>query len=126
MDRHPSDPQFARLRPLLRTADQGTVACLVVACFLAMLLHGCWLITFRHQRIDFDRAPPLQVDFQINVNTADWPEFMLLPDIGETLARRIVTHRDQHGPFRSVDQLADVHGIGPKTLRRIRPLLRVE
>ncbi len=45
--------------------------------------------------------------------------------IGETLARRIVEHRAQRGPFRSVDQLTDVKGIGPKTLRRVRGYLRV-
>jgi competence ComEA-like helix-hairpin-helix protein len=125
MDRDPSRPTVARMRVLLHAADQATVAFLVGACFLTIVLHGCWQATFRQQRIEFDRAPPLQVDFQIDVNTADWPEFTLLPRIGETLARRIVAHRAQHGPFRTVDQLAEVKGIGPKTLRRMRPYLRV-
>jgi competence protein ComEA len=125
MDRDPSSPRVARTRALLRAADQATVAVLVGCCFLTILLHGCWQATFRQQQIDFDHAPPLRVDFQIDVNAADWPEFTVLPGIGETLARRIVTHRQRNGPFRTVDQLAEVKGIGPKTLRRIRPFLHV-
>jgi len=124
MDRDLSREPVARARALLRAADQATVAVLVGGCFLAILLHGCFQATFRQQRVEFDRAPPLTVDFQIDVNAADWPEFTLLPGIGETLARRIVEHRAQHGPFRTIDQLAEVKGIGPKTLRRIRPYLR--
>ena len=126
MDRDPSREPVTRARALLHAADQATVAVLVVGCFLAILLHGCWQATVRQQRIEFDSAPPLQVDFQLDVNAADWPEFTLLPGIGETLARRIVEHRAQHGPFRTVDQLTEVKGIGPKTLRRIRPYLHAD
>ncbi|MHB0956064.1 MAG: ComEA family DNA-binding protein [Pirellulaceae bacterium] len=126
MDRDPSADRPSRRRALLRAADQATVATLVVGCFVAIVLHGCFQATFRQQRIEFDRAPPLQLDFQIQLNQADWPEFTLLPGIGETLARRIVAHRQQHGPFRTLEQLQDVKGIGPKTLRRIGRYLRVE
>jgi competence protein ComEA len=119
-------PRVSAPRSLLRAADQVTLAGLVAACFLAILAHGCCLAVFRHQRIEFDRAPPLELQFQIDVNRADWPEFTLLPGIGETLARRIVDHRTQHGPFRSVEQLEDVPGIGPKTMRRIGRFVKVE
>jgi competence protein ComEA len=125
MDRDPSDVPATRARALLRAADQATVAFLVGCCFLAIVFHGCYLAVFRQQRIDFDQAPPLQIDFQIDVNTADWPELTLLPGIGETLARRIVAYREQHGPFHHVDQLLEVKGIGPKKFRRIRGYLRL-
>ncbi len=126
MDRDTSEPLESRWRPLLRRADQGTVAVLIGGCFIAILLHWCWQFTFRSALIDIERAEPLTMQFQIQVNQADWPEFTLLPGIGETLARRIVAYREQHGPFRSVDQLQSVKGIGPKTLRRIGPYLRVK
>ncbi len=54
--------------------------------------------------------------FRVDLNRADVPELSLLPGIGPVLARRIVRHRDRHGPFRRLDDLADVSGIGPKRL----------
>src|SRR5207249_11233046 len=47
-------------------------------------------------------------------------ELRLIPGIGDALAQRIVDHRDNVGPFRSVDELRKVAGIGPKTLERLR------
>jgi competence protein ComEA len=40
------------------------------------------------------------------------------------MARRIADHRREHGPFRSIDGLLDVPGIGPATLALMRPYLR--
>ena len=37
------------------------------------------------------------------------------------LAGRIIAYRTEHGPFRAVDELAGVHGIGKKKLDRLRP-----
>jgi competence protein ComEA len=61
----------------------------------------------------------------ININTADATAFETLNGIGEVLAAAIVTYRDEHGPFTSVDQLEDVPGIGPSTLEEIRPQVTV-
>ncbi len=126
MDRDTSQSPENRWRPLLRRADQATVAVLMGGCFCALLLHWIWQLTFRSALIDIDRAEPLAVQFQIQINQADWPEFTLLPGIGETLARRIVEYRTRHGHFRSIEQLERVKGIGPKTMRRIGPYLRVD
>jgi competence protein ComEA len=54
---------------------------------------------------------------------ADWPELSLLPDIGEQLAKRIVANRRQNGPFRDLEDLRRVRGIGPRTLEGMKPFL---
>jgi competence protein ComEA len=60
----------------------------------------------------------------VDLNTATAAELDALPGIGPVLAGRIVEHRRLHGPFRSVDELLSVHGIGPHLLERLRPALR--
>ena len=67
---------------------------------------------------------PVPADGPVDINTADAAAFDSLPGIGPTLARAIVAHRDAHGPFRSVDSLLDVPGIGPAKLEQFRPLVR--
>ena len=64
--------------------------------------------------------------FEVNVNTATWPELTQLPEIGEMLARRIIDHRAAEGPFRSAEDLTRVQGIGDKTLEHMRPYLSPE
>ncbi len=61
----------------------------------------------------------------LDLNTADAATLETLPGVGPVLAERIVSHRDQHGPFASVDALQDVSGIGPATFDRLRDLVRV-
>ncbi len=64
----------------------------------------------------------------INPNTAPWWELMILPDIGNTTANKIVEYRDAEGRgspvFQGSADLEVVPGIGPKTARRIGPYLR--
>jgi competence ComEA-like helix-hairpin-helix protein len=64
--------------------------------------------------------------FRVEVNSAPWQEWTLLPGVGETTAKRIVEHRDRAGGFGSIDELRRVRGIGPKTLERLRPYLLLE
>jgi competence protein ComEA len=62
----------------------------------------------------------------VNINTATTEQLELLPSIGPARARAIVEYRKQHGAFRSVDELANVSGIGPAALEQIRPHCVVE
>ncbi len=62
----------------------------------------------------------------LNLNTATASELEQLPGIGPALAARIVQYRQEHGPFRTVDALLLVSGIGPATLDRIRSLVTVD
>lgn len=56
----------------------------------------------------------------VNVNTADALALETVPGIGPVLAAAIVQHREEHGPFPSVDALLEVSGIGPATLESVR------
>ena len=67
-------------------------------------------------------APQAGSQPRANLNTAGLAELMALPGIGEVRAHSIIEHRDQNGPFRSVDELVNVSGIGWATLERLRPL----
>ena len=55
----------------------------------------------------------------VNINTANAEQLELLPSVGAVRARAIVEYRKQHGPFKSVEQLEDVSGIGEKALDEI-------
>jgi competence protein ComEA len=61
----------------------------------------------------------------IDLNTATVGELEQLPGVGPATASAIVGHRDEHGPFASIDDLTDVRGIGPAKLDAIRDLVRV-
>lgn len=60
----------------------------------------------------------------IAINEASSEELMRLPGVGETLAGRIIAHRQQHGPFRRLEDLDAVSGIGPALLEKLAPLIR--
>jgi len=59
-------------------------------------------------------------DGRVNINTADAVALESLPGVGPAIASRIVAWRDENGPFRSVDELSAVSGIGEKTLDGLR------
>lgn len=61
----------------------------------------------------------------LDLNAADARALEALPGIGPSLAARIVEYRARHGPFRRVEDLLAVPGIGPRTLERLRPLVVV-
>ena len=78
--------------------------------------------TFPETARPSSRADPNSL---IDLNTASEQELESLPGIGPVLAARIIAHREANGPFRSVDDVENVPGIGPKTLESIRPLVTV-
>ena len=65
-----------------------------------------------------------EVQGAIDLNTASVADLAALPGIGESKAKAIVAWREAT-PFRSVDELRDVKGIGDKMLEKLRPHLSV-
>ena len=63
--------------------------------------------------------------FPIDLNRATVDDLDRLPGVGPATAAAIVAHREQHGPFRDVDALADVRGIGEAKLETLRGLVVV-
>ena len=61
----------------------------------------------------------------LDLNTATVEQLDALPGVGPITAGAIVAWRQANGKFTSVDQLADVDGIGPARLEKLRPLVRV-
>jgi len=63
------------------------------------------------QKIDINRAEPWLLE--------------TLPGIGEVLAQRIVDYRNENGPFKRIEDLLKVSGIGPATFEKIRDYITV-
>ena len=61
----------------------------------------------------------------VDLNTADLAALDSLPGVGPVLAQRIIDWRRSHGRFSSVEELAEVTGIGEKLLAGIRSRVRV-
>jgi len=63
---------------------------------------------------------------KLSLNSASAQELETLPGIGPALAGRIVDWRQDNGPYKTVEDLLNVKGIGEKTLEKIRDLVTVE
>jgi competence protein ComEA len=70
------------------------------------------------------RAEKSQLEGVVNLNTASPDELGLIPGIGPARVRNILAFRHLH-PFRTIDELARIKGIGRKTVRRWRQHLAV-
>ena len=60
----------------------------------------------------------------VHINAADTAAFIALPGIGSKLAGRIISFREKLGGFYSVDQLAEVYGIGDSVFQQIKSRLQ--
>lgn len=79
---------------------------------------------FLPQVIPVERHDPLIPTMDLNRATAE--DLVRLPGVGPRLAGRLISYREKHGPFRSVEELTRIRGIGPVKVRAIRAFLRVE
>ncbi len=61
----------------------------------------------------------------VNINSADASQLALLPRVGPSVAERIVDYRKENGPFKKIEDLMLVQGIGEKTFQLLKPYLAV-
>ncbi len=74
---------------------------------------------------DVDQSGSASDAPQVDLNTATADQLDALPGVGPVTAAKILAWRAEHGRFTVVDELAEVAGIGPKTLAELRSLVRV-
>ncbi len=61
----------------------------------------------------------------VNINTANAEQLQLLPRVGPALAGRIIAFRESNGPFRSVEEIVAVKGIGESSFAKLEPYLTI-
>lgn len=62
---------------------------------------------------------------KVNINTASAAELDTLPGIGPAYAERIISYREEHGSFSSIEELQEVSGIGPKTFEKLKDMVSI-
>lgn len=108
----------------LKRADQLLLGFLLIS-LVALLLAYRWKLSGGGQsEIEIVSQQPREFYYSIDINKASWVEWAQLDGIGEKLGRRIVKDREDHGPFRSIGDLARVRGLGPKLIDKIKPYLK--
>ncbi|MDX9708257.1 MAG: ComEA family DNA-binding protein [Trichloromonas sp.] len=94
--------------------------------FFRLVIMGMLLVsTLPHPEV-FAAPKAATVQKVVNINTATLEQLEALPGVGPVSAQRILEYRDQIGPFKSVDQLVEVKGIGEKSLGKFRDLVTVK
>jgi len=66
------------------------------------------------------RSPDRPTGPRVSLNTASEAELLQLPGIGPALARAIVADREARGPYRTIEELQRVRGVGAATLRALK------
>jgi len=66
-----------------------------------------------------------EVPASVNINTASVKELDALPGIGTKTAALIVEYRQKNGPFKKIEELMNVRGVGEKSFLKLKPQLTV-
>ena len=72
------------------------------------------------------RTNPQHENMLININSAPADSLELIPGLGPIYASRIVSYRNMHGRFQSIEDLEKTKGIGPKTIKKIAKFITLE
>jgi competence protein ComEA len=61
----------------------------------------------------------------VNINQASFKELLTIPNMTETRAASLIIYREAHGNFKHLDELIHVKHIGPATLEKIKPFIKL-
>ena len=89
---------------------------LLICALILALAAGCIAQTKK-------KIPPVR---PVDINAASLDQLEQLPGIGPVFAKRIIEYRKTSGPFRNVDELMAVKGIGEKRMENLRKYVMVK
>lgn len=98
---------------------QGATAGLLVLAVVLLACRSASYLGWRSQPTELTSGAGLT--YRVDLNRAPRAELLLLPGVGAGLAQRIENYRQENSGFRSVEELRQVHGVGPALLERMRP-----
>lgn len=109
-----------RLDYAVRThPDLGMSHCLSLSYITQRIFAG-------HEEVRIENAPTVKIIEKIDPSNASFDDLCLLPGIGPQAAGDIIAYRDSIGPFKYLDDLAGVKGIGRPMLERLTPYVTLE
>ena len=94
----------------------------------ALVLVGVLLCAGPSWPLQAQRAtkPPVTASTEVvNLNTASGAQIAALPGIGPKTADLIVQYREKNGPFKKIEEVMNVRGVGEKSFLRIKDRLTV-
>lgn len=109
--------------PDFRPHHRGLLRICMAVLLILLSLQWVTVALQRPEPLKLHRGDTFRQQFRVDVNQSTWVEWMQLEGIGISMAHRIVADRTLNGPFRSIDDVARVPGIGNTTLDQIRPWL---
>lgn len=70
-------------------------------------------------------AYKITLKIPISINTANHEELDTIPDIGPKLAQKIINYRSIYGPFKTIDEVKNIPGMGKVRYLKIKPYIRI-
>ena len=105
-----------RLHALIERAGGLRADACVESINLAVVVHDQSMV-----RVPFCGENTAEENGKVSLSTASKEQLTSLPSIGPATAERIIEYRETHGPFKDIDDIVNVSGIGESTLETIRP-----
>ena len=121
-------PPYAPVPPSwlwLREHDLAFVGVCIAVFLLVGSYHWAKLSGWGELPLEIDRQATHRYDYKIDINSAGLIEWTQIEGIGEVTAQKIIDDRAANGPFRDIADLQRIKGIGPATVAKIRPYLRL-
>lgn len=96
-------------------------------CFLGTLgVSDLWAQAQQQQKPAQAQESKPQAKSKVNINKANQEELAKLPDIGPKIAEEIIKYREKNGPFKNIEDIKKVSGIGEKKFEKLKDLITVE
>lgn len=114
-------PSDARVADVLAAAGGVSIRADLPAVNLAQsVVDGQQIVVPSSSRPGTEPAVGADADVRVRINDADAATLETLPGVGPVLAGSIIAHRADFGPFRTIEDLLDVPGIGEQKLASLR------